>query len=157
MRRLPALSGCAALMALSAAPAAAEPSAVLAFSGTEGLSVIDAGSLTRAGPYPRAWAYVVLPDRPPQRVFLESSQVEFDCAKARMRVISTVRYDDKDKALAHSVKLAAWEKPAPHTPGAAMYRQVCAGAFDPALLRGAGQTVFDYARAMRPALARLKD
>lgn len=157
MRPLSALAAAATLIALAPSPAAAAPFAVLSFSGTDGLSVVDVGSVTRDGPYPRAWAYVVLPDHPPQRVFLESSQVEFDCARSRLRVVSTVRYDDKDKALARSVKLAAWEKPAPHTPGAAMHRQVCKGAFDPALLRGAGQTIFDYARAMRPALARLKD
>ena len=157
MRPLPALAALAALAALTPQSAAADPFAVLSFSGTDGLSVVDVGSVTRAGPFPRAWAYVVLPDHPPQRVFLESSQVEFDCGKSRMRVVSTVRYDDKDKALARSIKPAAWEKPVPRTPGAAMHRQVCKGAFDPALLRGAGQTIFDYARAMRPALARLKD
>jgi len=140
-----------------AGAARAEPYAVLAFSGQEGLSIVDVGSVTRDGPGPRALAYVVLPHRPPQRVYLEASEVEFDCAKGRMRVVSTVRYDDQDRPLARSVKPAAWEKAASGTPGAAMQRQVCAGAFNPDFLRGQGQDVFAFARAMRPALNQLKD
>jgi hypothetical protein len=145
------------VLILGGGAASAEPYAVLAFSGEHGLSVVDAGSVVRDGSLPRAKAYLILPHRPPQRVYLEESQVEFDCARTRMRVLSTVRYGDQDRALARADKPAAWEKAQGGTPGAAMHRQVCAGTFDPAYLRGQGQDVFAFARAMRPALSQLKD
>lgn len=155
MRR--ALSAALAVLVLGGAAAEAEPYAVLAFSSEEGLSIVDAGSVVREGALPRAWAYVILPHRPPQRVYLEASEVEFDCAQGRMRVVATVRYDDQDRPLARSDKPAAWEKAATGTPSGAMHRQVCAGGFDPDYLRGQGQDVFAYARTMRPALGQLKD
>jgi hypothetical protein len=146
-----------AALTVGIASAQAEPYAVLAFSAQEGLSVADVGSVSRDGPLPRAWAYVVLPERPPQRVFLEASEVEFDCGRSRMRVLSTVRYDDKDQPVARSAKPGAWERAVGGTPGGAMHRQVCAGAFNPDLVRGQGQDIFAFAKAMRPALARLTD
>jgi hypothetical protein len=137
--------------------AQAEPYAVLAFSAQEGLSVADIGSVSREAALPRALAYVILPERPPQRVFLEASEVEFDCSLGRMRVVSTVRYDDKDQPVARSAKPASWEKAAGGTPAGAMHRQVCAGTFNPDFVRGQGQDIFAFAKAMRPALSRLTD
>jgi len=137
--------------------AKAEPFAVLAFSGQDGLSVVDVGSIRRDGPTPRAFAYLVLPEKPPQRVYLEASEVEFDCARGKVRVVATTRYDIQDKPLARSADPSAWEKAAGGTPSGAMHRQVCAGVFNPDYLRGQGQDIFAFSRAMRPALSRLSD
>lgn len=156
VRFAPALALALALHGVAAA-ARAEPYAILAFSAQEGISVADVGSLAREGPMPRAMAYLILPERPPQRVFLEASEVEFDCGLGRMRVMSTVRYDDKDQPVAQSAKPAAWEKARTGTPAGAMHRQVCAGEFNPAFLRGKGKDIFAFARSMRPALAQLSD
>jgi hypothetical protein len=154
LRRLPAAL-CALVLAGGAAKA--EPFAVLAFSKAEGLSVVDVGSVRRDGPMPHALAYLVLPEKPPQRVYLEASEVEFDCAHGKVRVVETTRYDIDDKPLARSANAAAWEKAMAGTPSGAMHRQVCAGVFNPDYLRGQGQDIFAFARAMRPALSRLGD
>jgi len=148
---------CLSLSAALAPPclARAEPYAVLGASPVEGLSVVDVATVRRSGPYWRAWAYVVLPEHKPQRVYLEASELEFDCARKRNRMVSGVRYDDKAKPLVTSKKVEAWTPVAANTPAAGMQRQVCQGAFDPTRLRGQGKTIHQYAAEMRPLLPRL--
>lgn len=145
------------LFALAAAGGArAEPYALFGASRTEGLTMIDVASVARGGANPRAWAYVVLPEQKPQRIYLEASELEFDCARSRTRMVSAVRYDAAHKPLARTDKVTAWEKTAPGSPIAGMHRQVCAGAFDPSIVRGYGKTVPQYANEMRPLLSKLE-
>ena len=152
MRRL--ILALACCLVLSGA-ARAEPYALLGASPVEGLSMIDVASVREAGPYRRAWAYLVPPEKKPQRVYLEASELEFDCARKRTRLVAGVRYDDKERALARTAKVDAWIPVVAGSPGAAMHRQICGGGFDPATLRGHGKSVHQYAAEMRPLLSRL--
>jgi len=153
MRNLPALAFAALL---AAAPGArAEPYAVLGVSAADGLTMVDVASLTTTGRNPSLWAYVILPEKLPQRVYVEASRLEFDCAASRLRMVSGVRYGLDGREVARSSKLEAWSKVAPKTPAASMHRQACKGAFDPDRLRGQGKTVQQYAAEVRPLLARL--
>ena len=135
--------------------ARAEPYALTGISRAEGLSLVDVSSVRKVGAYWRAWAYLVLPERKPQRVYLEATELEFDCVRKRSRLVSGVRYDDKEKVLARTAKVDAWTPVVANSPGAAMHRQICGAGFDPATLRGHGKNVHQYAAEMRPLLARL--
>jgi hypothetical protein len=154
MRRLIALAVLTA--AAAAAPARADPYLPVSASRVEGLTMLDVASVRKVGPYTRAWAYLVLPDRKPQRVYLEASEVEFDCGRKRTRLTAGVRYDERQAPLARTDKVGSWEPLKPRSPIAEMHRQVCASAFDPERLRGHGKTVDQYANEMRPFLAKLE-